>query len=395
MSLKLAAEIVFWACVFLVLYTYFLYPIVLFFVYSLSQVRRDWYYVVGRRNRRVASPSRESLPLVSIVVAAHNEEEVLPARIENLRQLQYPAEKLEILFVSDGSADRTNEILREAAATGREQVLVLDGRGGKSNALNRGVAQSRGEILVLSDASTMFAPDAIEKLVRHFGTPQVGVVCGALQFQRSGESKQTEGVYWHYESMLRLMESRLGATLTASGAIYAVRRECFQPLSPDVLIDDFVVPMYARKLGYRVLYDPEAMATEIAADSVKGEFHRRVRLAIGSFRALPELLRVPMQGFTGVAFWSHKFLRWVVPFFMIGLLVTSGLLLDQWIYKVAFAAQLCFYVWAICGVLLRDRLAGMRYALVGYFLLAMNLAFLVGFFRSLRPRRETTWERVR
>ena len=169
------------------------------------------------------------------------------------------------------------------------------------------------EIIVFSDASTLFAPDAVRKLVRHFGDPHVGVACGTLGFEGNPEFQRTEGVYWRYEKALRVMESRLGATLTASGAIYALRRAAWRPLTPDVMIDDFVVPFAARGLGYGVVFDPEARATDVAEESVAHEFARRVRLAVGSFRALGQLARVRLDAFTSRAFFSHKLLRWVLP----------------------------------------------------------------------------------
>jgi biofilm PGA synthesis N-glycosyltransferase PgaC len=152
--------------------------------------------------------------------------------------------------------------------------------------------------------------------------------------------------------------------------------------------------MNARGLGYRVLYDPEAVATDFAADSISGEFARRVRLAVGSFRALPDFLKFRMTGFTPVAFFYHKLLRWILPFLLIGLLASNLFLLDSWFFRILFAGQLCFYSWAMLGLLLHTRLRGIRYVLIGYFVLAMNLAFLVGFFRSFSNRRAATWQRV-
>jgi cellulose synthase/poly-beta-1,6-N-acetylglucosamine synthase-like glycosyltransferase len=234
----------------------------------------------------------------------------------------------------------------------------------------------------------------LQKLIRHFSQSGVGAVCGALKFRGSAESQQTEGVYWGYESMLRLMESRLGATLTASGAIYALRRECYRPLPADSVIEDFVIPMNARKLGYGVLYDPEAIGMEFAAESIKGEFRRRVRLAIGSFRNLPEFLRVPLPRFTRIAFFSHKVLRWMVPFLLIGVLLSNAFLLRELPYRITAVSQLLFYVWAALGLVLHRQMQKLRFGLVGYFLLAMNLAFLVGFIRFLSGKTEATWERV-
>ncbi|MDE3180885.1 MAG: glycosyltransferase family 2 protein, partial [Acidobacteriota bacterium] len=178
------------------------------------------------------------------------------------------------------------------------------------------------------------------------------------------------------------------------GAIYALRKDCFVPVSADTVIEDFVIPMNARKRGYRVVYDPEVVATEYAASSVSGEFTRRVRLAVGSFRAFGQLARSRLSGFSLLAFISHKVLRWAVPFLLIGLLVSNAFLAGRTFYSITLAAQLLFYAWAGAGYLLRERLKGIRFALLGYFLISMNLAFLVGFFRFLGGRKEVTWQRV-
>jgi cellulose synthase/poly-beta-1,6-N-acetylglucosamine synthase-like glycosyltransferase len=387
-----SAEYIFWICLILVAYTYVLYPILLFLAYSLEQVRRDWHYLTGRRNRRCTAPAAEDLPPVSLIVPAYNEEARLCDKIANVRQLDYPRDKLEVIFVSDGSTDRTNEML-QAIQDPNIRTVILPARRGKPTALNHAVSRAKHDILIFSDAATLFASDAVKKLVRHFFDPRVGVVCGALQFQGISEFHQTEGVYWKYESMLRLMESRLGATLTASGAIYALRHECYRPLAANVLIDDFVIPINARRLGYRVNYDPEAAATDFASPSVAGEFNRRVRLAVGSFRALGELVRVPFDPITFLAFFSHKFLRWVLPFLMIGLLVSSGLLWDTPLYRVAFTGQLLFYLWAELGYVFRERMVRFRYGLMGYYVVAIHLAFLVGFIRFLLGQGEATWRR--
>ncbi len=237
-------------------------------------------------------------------------------------------------------------------------------------------------------------PDALTRLVRHFADPTVGVVCGTLGFRGGAEFKQTEGIYWRYETMLRLMEARLEATLTASGAIYALRRVCYSPLGRDDVLDDFVIPMRARKLGYRVLFDPEAEAVEFAGDSVKDEFTRRVRLAVGSFRAIGEFSRVPMTFVACVSFFSHKILRWILPFLLIGLLGSSIVLAGEPVYREVLGAQLAFYLWAIVGFAFRDRVRRIPLAMLCYFLVAMNMAFLVGFVRFLSGRKDNVWQRA-
>ncbi len=387
------AKFVFWTSLLLVAHTYLLYPIVLFLAYSLVQVRRDWHYLRSRRDNRSPAQGATRLPPVTLIIAAYNEEARLRDKLANIRRLDYPRDRLQVIVVSDGSTDRTNDILRAAPDAGIE-CIFLPARRGKSSALNHAVAQARHDILIFSDAATLFAPSAVEKLARHFGNPRVGVVCGSLQFEASAESRQTEGVYWTYESMLRLMEARIGATLTASGAIYALRRCCYLQLSAETVLDDLVIPMHARKLGYRVRYDPEAIGTDFAASSVAGEFTRRVRVATGSFRALGQIVRTPLDPVTAFAFFSHKFLRWILPFLLIAMLASSALLWTQPVYRIAFLGQVAFYLWAALGFLFRQRMQGIRYGLLAYYLLAIHLAFLVGFVRFLGGRKETAWQRV-
>jgi cellulose synthase/poly-beta-1,6-N-acetylglucosamine synthase-like glycosyltransferase len=392
-SFNRAMEVLFWISLGLIAYTYFLYPAFLFVAYSLVQLRSDWRYLIDRRNRRVLALQDDAVPGISFLIPAYNEEAHLLQKINNLREMDYPQQKVQVLFVSDGSTDATNEILNALGDPNIEMIL-LPHRSGKATALNQAVLQARHEILVFSDASTLFAPDALRKLARHFADAGVGAVCGALRFQASSESQQTEGIYWKYESMIRLMEARLGATLTASGAVYALRRGAYLPLDPRTVLDDFVIPMNARRGGYRVLYDPEAIATDFAPEGIKGEFTRRVRLATGSFASLMFLLRVPMGGFGRFAFISHKLLRWILPLLLCTLLISNAALVRQSAYAVFGLLQLSFYVWAGLGYLLRERMQGVQFVLLPYFLLAMNFAFLVGLFRCLTKQEEVIWQRV-
>jgi len=390
----MTTEYAFWLSVLLIAYAYVLYPLLLFCAYTMAQISSDCRYINNRRNRRSSSLAQAELPMVTVVIPAHNEQAYLAAKLDNLRNLDYPGDRLEFLFVSDGSTDATNDILNGVDAP-NVHTLYLPRRMGKSVAVNEAFQRASGSVVILSDATTMFAPDAVSKLVRHFVDPGVGVVCGSLRFEGTIESERTEGVYWRYESMLRLMEARLGATLTASGAIYAVRKECKEPLAPDALIDDFVVPMTARKQGYSVLYDPEAIATDFASASVTGEFRRRVRIAMGSFNNLLRFVRTPLSGFTALAFFSHKLLRWTVPFLLVVAFVSNSLIFHKPGYAPLFIGQCLFYVWALAGFLFHEHLQGVRFVLLPYFLFSMNLAFLLGFVRVLFGRTEATWEHAR
>jgi len=393
-TITYGAAYIFWFCFALICYTYFIYPIVLFLCYSLAQSYRDILYTMNRRERRISQRSLlNDTPGVTFVIAAYNEESSLPSKIANLRQTDYPTDKLQIVFVSDGSTDRTNDLLRSFSDLSVESIL-LSQRSGKPSALNYGAAKAKHDILVFSDASTLFAPDAVSNLVRHFSDPKIGAVCGSVQLMGSEESEQTEGTYWRFERVLRLMESRLGATVNASGAIYALRRTCFLPLHAGDLIDDFLIPMNARKLGYKVIEDPEAVATEFSADTVKSEFTRRARLAVGSFRALRTMELSSLRGFTGFAFLSHKLLRWLLPFLLVGMLASNMFLLGTPLYRASFIAQIAFYLWGSLGLIFHEQMKKVRFALLAYFLLTVHLAFLVGFWRCFFGEHKTTWERA-
>lgn len=377
-------EWLFWACFLLVMHTYVLYPAFLFAAAGIAGTRRD---------RREGAPGPDVLPPVSLIIAAYNEETHLPGKLVNLRESDYPRDRLEVIFVSDGSTDGTNRIL-QSVDDPNVRTVFLPRRGGKASALNHAVEQAKHQVLVFSDASTLFEPGTTRRLVRHFEDPSVGVVCGALEFRASRESRQTEGVYWTYECMLRQMEGRVGATLTASGAVYAARRECYRPLPAGTLVEDLLVPMNARRAGYRVLYDPEAVAVDFAAPSVAGEFTRRVRIATGSFQALLDLARIRLGPMTRFAFFSHKVLRWILPLLLIGLFVTNAMLWSRPIYRAVLVAQGLFYAWAGLGFLFRERLQGVRYALLGYYLVAIHFAYLVGLVRCATGRTAPAWQRA-
>lgn len=391
--LSAIAVALFWASLSVILYTYLIYPLVLLLCFSISQLRTDLRYLFNRIDRRANRLSETDSPGVTFIVPAYNEEKHLSAKLANIRALDYGREKLQVIIVSDGSTDGTNNILRSIDDPFIEPI-ILPNRAGKANALNRGVAQARHELLVFSDASTLFESDAIRKLVRHFANPQTGGACGALRFQASTESQQTEGVYWKYESALRLMESRLGAALNASGAVYALRKDAYEPLPRGAVLDDLLIPMNARKRGYSVIYDPEAIATDYAPETIRGEFARRVRIAAGSFQAIPMLLKVRLDRITALCFFSHKLLRWLLPSFLLTLMISNAVLIGRPFYAGFGVLQGAFYAWALLGLACYERLKNVRYALIGHFLVAMNAAFLVGFFRYLRNRRTIEWQRV-
>jgi biofilm PGA synthesis N-glycosyltransferase PgaC len=377
--------VLFWICVGLVLYTYFLYPLLVVV----------WARLFPRHTRK----DETYLPSVSMVVAAYNEERVIGQKLENCLAIDYPATCVEFVFGSDGSSDRTNEML-STCGDARVRSFLYREREGKPSVLNKTVPETRGDILVFSDANTMYQAEAFRKLVRHFADPTVGSVCGQLLLVNPNDSAGGKGerLYWHYENVLKRAEGKIYTVVGANGAIYAIRRESFHPLPTQaVVMDDFLIPLYVLEEGRRVIYDPEAMATENTSPDMNGEFTRKVRIAAANFNAIPHVLGLlnPLRGFVALVLWSHKIVRWSVPFLAIGALVTNlSLVKSGWIYTFALGWQLLVYMGAILGYL-SDRLFGRSTLFVPfYYLVTMNLAMLLGFGRSLTHRQKMAWERV-
>ena len=402
------------------LYSYIGYPLLLFLLASVVQMGRDAYYLVSRAERRRRS---ERLPRVSILLAAYNEEEVIERTLRNCLAADYPRDALEILVGSDCSSDGTDAVVRKfvcgtaalacdesgepfrtaggGCATPHEalrtvRLLRFDERRGKLSVIRDCVAQARGDILVFSDANTRLEADAIRSLVRHFDNPNIGAVCGELRLIRPDGGSADEGAYWRYELVLKILESRLDSVLGANGAIYAMRRELFPALPSRLVTDDFVIPMKVRSRGFRVLYDPEAVALETAPAGVEDEFRRRVRIGAGNWQALwycRDLL-LPWKGFVSLSFWSHKVLRWFTPFMLVAGLVANACLLGRPFWRVVFALQLAFYAAAAIGYALRRmRLPAGPLRMAHYFV-AINLALALGLARGMLGRQRAAWERT-
>lgn len=314
--------------------------------------------LVERRGR-----TRPELPGISVIVAARNEAARLPARIENLLDADYPADRLEILVASDGSDDAT----REALARYRHRVgLVELPPSGKAVALNAAVARARHPILVFADARQRFAPDAIARLVEHFSNPEIGAVSGELQIDQAGSTiGDGVGAYWKYETWLRRREALVGSTLGVTGAIYAMRRELWTPLPAGTLLDDVLAPMRLVLGGNRVVFDSRAQAFDEAAADAPAELRRKVRTLAGNFQLMaqePRLL-VPVVNPVWLQFMSHKVGRLFAPYALIALLIASAALAPgSAFYAAALGGQLLFYGLALYGARLdrRERLAPAR-----------------------------------
>jgi len=379
------AFIVFWGCAALIVYAYIVYPVLLV---SLGALRRP-----------PAAPRElndADLPSVSVLVVAHNEESVIRDRIDNLLALDYPKDKLEIVIASDSSLDRTVNIVSEYSGRGVELVAFME-RTGKSAVLDAVIPRLNGSIAVLSDANTMMEPSAVRRLARWFQNPQVGVVCGKLVLTDPVTGTNVDSMYWRFETLLKRSEGRLGALLGANGGIYAIRRRVFQGLSHDTIVDDFVIPLLARvRTGCAIIYDATAIAYEETPPEIAVEFRRRARIGAGGFQSLAVLwpLLDPRNGWIALTFLSHKVLRWLCPFFLIGLVAANLVLVNKGFYGVSLLAALVLAAVALLGQYVSFGSSAGRALRLTTMFATMNAALLVGFFRWASGRQRAAWDRT-
>ena len=357
-------EAIFWASAVLIAYVYAGYPALL----------SGWAWMVSAFRPEDPPADRADWPGVSVVLAARNEAQRLPARIENLLASDYPKDRLQIIVASDGSTDATVEALAPYA---RWIDLIMLPPGGKARALNAAVSRAVHPILVFADARQQFAPDAIRRLVRHFARLSVGAVSGELVLDaearpapraatgpddRPAAAASTIGdgigLYWRYEKWLRRREAIVGSTLGVTGAIYAMRRALWQPLPPDAILDDVLGPMRVVLRRHRVIFDGTALAFDQAAAHAGAELRRKVRTLAGNFQLLrlePRLL-VPFVNPVWLQFVSHKLGRLLVPYALVALFAASVWLAGRSVfYATALAAQAVFYGLAAYGALLDRR----------------------------------------
>lgn len=383
--LRDAATITLFVSLALVAYSYLAYPVL---IWLLSRL-------FGRR-RQPTGFDDGNLPSVSLLIAAHNEERWIGQRLENALDQAYPPGQLEILVASDGSTDATADIVRGYAARGVRLVDLPQNRG-KATALNQGIAECRGELVVLSDANTFFDRGALGHLARWFAEPSIGAVCGRLVLTDPATGKNVDSLYWKYETFLKKCESRLGALLGANGAIYALRRDDYIPIPPDTIVDDFVVPLMVRmRTNRQIVYDAQAFAWEESPPEIGDEFRRRARIGAGGFQSLMRLwpLLSPTRGWIAFTLFSHKVLRWLCPFLLIVALVANVLCLDTRPFQVLLLAQLLFYVMALAGNFVPGSGLAVKLLRVPAMFASMNLALLCGFWRWISGRQRGVWQRT-
>lgn len=376
------AEGTFWAAALIVTYAYLGYPALL---------------VLFSRCRPASTVRRGCFqPTVTVLIIVHNEGRRIEAKIRNCLELRYPCKLLDILVASDGSTDRTEEIVAGFAEQG-VQLLALPTPNGKATALAHAVAECRGEILVLCDARQELEPGAVRELVANFADPTVGAVSGELILRVPPGSAAGAGVgaYWRYEKAIRRLESQLGSTVGVTGAIYAIRRELFPALDPRTILDDVAVPMAVVMAGHRVVFEPRALAFDDVSPEDGHEYRRKVRTLAGNFQlvALYPRLMSPRHNRLLWQFVSHKLSRLAAPWCLALILLSSALLaVDGSNFdRAAVTAQVLFYALALGGWWLPRCGVGTRLTSVPYAFVLMNCAAAAALFRFLRGSQKVAW----
>jgi poly-beta-1,6-N-acetyl-D-glucosamine synthase len=381
----LVLPIVFWAAMLLLGYLYVGYPLV---AWLRARVSPRWH-----RREPIA-------PLVTVVVVAHNEAATIGRRIRNLLDLDYPADRLDVVIASDGSTDGTAARAR-SHVDARVAVRSFVSRRGKGAVLNDVVPAVRGEIVVLADARQRFEPAAVKALVSNFADPSVGAVSGELMLS-AGTTATGAGVgfYWRYEKFIRRQESRTDSTVGATGAIYAIRRALFSPIPANTILDDVLVPMRVVRRGYRVVFDERARAFDGPSATARQEFVRKTRTIAGTFQLFcrERWLLNPFRNRIWFETLSHKVLRLTAPLLQATVLACCIALGDVFLYRLMLLGQSAFYIAAIAGWLQAQspgsRAAGyLRFLAVPYAICLVNWATIVAFVRYVTGNQRATWER--
>ncbi len=384
----------FWICVGSVVYTYAGYPLLL---------------ALLARLRPAPGPYPPAEPLVTLLIAAYNEEAEIAAKLENSLQLDYPRERLQILVVADGSSDRTPEIVAGFAERGVE-LSFSPPRRGKMAAINRALPEARGEIIVFSDANNLYQPNVLRELVAPFVDPSVGGVTGAKVIAKGdGALGASEGLYWRYESFVKEQETRLGCCMGVAGEILAIRRELFESPPDAIINDDTHMALRLVKRGYRVLYAPQARSVERVSQSAADERARRARIFAGRYQAISYARDLwpwshPLRLWQ---IWSHQTIRTLSALGMVGAFFTNLLLvlrprraarglwqLGRPLAQGILLLQVLFYAVALLGTQVRSNSRLGRIAYLPTFFLNLNWAGLIGLYRFLTRRQTTLWQRA-
>lgn len=383
-------EYTLWICCFIFFYNYVGYAVI---VYLLNKLK----------NKRETVSYFNDYPSVSFVVAAFNEEECIEKKIINSLTQNYPKDKIEFIFITDGSYDNTPKIIKRYSVI---RLLHFTERKGKSAALNRAVLESKNEILIFSDANTILNEDATAYIARHYSDHSIGGVAGEKKVIPINSDKKnitgSEGFYWKYESLLKKLDSDFYSVVGAAGELFSVRKKLYETVGHKIILDDFIISMKIALRGYRIMYEPKAFAIELPSFSIEDEKKRKIRIAAGGYQAmvlLPEAFYFWKHAKLSFLYISHRILRWTLsPICLIGAFLSSFLLSifsSAFIFKIIFVLQFLFYIVGILPnffVQVNKKLSIFK---LPYYFIFMNVSVIQGFFRYLRKKQPPTWEKAK
>jgi len=383
--------VIFWISLFIVFYTFFGYGI---FLYLLVKLR-----ILLKGKRVLQTTNDDHLPTVTLIVAAYNEEAFILEKIANTLSLKYPEDKLSFLFVTDGSDDRTPEIISNYE---KIKLLHQPQRNGKIAAIHRAMETVTTEIVVFTDANTVLNDDAILNICRHYYDRSAGAVSGEkrVSIQDLSDATAGEGFYWKYESKLKTWDSELYTVVGAAGELFSVRTELYDPIPPDSILDDFMISMLIAKKGYRIVYEPMAYAIEGGSENIQEELKRKIRIAAGGIQSIVRLGSIlnPFSNFIlSFQYISHRVLRWTItPFLLDVVFLVNGLILfypHSALYNVLFASQVIFYLFALAGWALEKKHLRIKALFIPYYFCMMNYAVIAGIVRYIQGNQSAIWEK--
>ncbi len=392
-------EITFWLLLFLIFYTYLGYGMVVWVLVKLKNFFTS---------RLRLSYNENYEPAVTLVIPAYNELGCIEDKLQNTFDIDYPAEKLEVLFVTEGSTDGTTEFL-EARLSNYPGMRLLSGkeRRGKIEAMNMAVKTVKTPVVIFSDANTHLNKQVIRNIVRHFTDEGVGAVAGEKRVMMENSEAAAgagEGLYWKYESFLKKLDTELHTVVGAAGELFAVRTHLFGEVEKDTLLDDFIISLRIAADGYRVVYEPDAYASERPSFSIADEQKRKVRIAAGGFQAMARLLpllNIFRYGWLSFQYVSHRAMRWAVTPFCLPVLVLINLALlekETWLnnqlYQLIMIAQLAFYLLSLAGYYLESRKIRVKLLFVPFYFTFMNYCAIQGYLRYKRGIGSGIWEKV-
>ena len=385
-------QTIFWVSFFIIFYTYVGYGIVLFIIVKILRIFR----------KKQEFDPNYALPSVTIVVAAYNEEYCIEEKIANTLSLEYPQDKVKYIFITDGSTDTTPEIVSKYASI---QLMHQPERTGKIVAVHRAMQEVKTEVVVFTDANTLLNKKALLNICRHFQDLSVGAVAGEkrVQIDDSGDATAGEGFYWKYESKLKAWDSELFSVVGAAGELFSVKTSLYIPVPVDTLLDDFMISMLIAEKGYRIVYEPDAYATENASANTKEELKRKIRIAAGgiqSFLRLFSLLNPLKHPILSFQYLSHRILRWTItPFLMIFCFLLNWYLVLAFEgdikYLLVLFGQVLFYGFAMLGWIMQSRSIKVKIFFIPYYFCMMNYAVFAGIKRYLFSSQSVLWEKAK